>query len=148
MSLIKWNPEAKFFPAANEWMDDVLDTDFIDKFMPKVKGVSLPAINVSETDKMFKMEVAAPGFNKEDFVLEVKDGFLTISGENKAEKTEKDEKYSRREFWFNSFTRSFTLPENVDQTKIAAKYDKGVLMVSLPKMKTGKEVPTKKIAIS
>ncbi|MBK8557152.1 MAG: Hsp20/alpha crystallin family protein [Lewinellaceae bacterium] len=148
MALIKWNPESKFFPAAVDWMDDVIDKAYADDFFPKFKGISLPAVNVSETNTLYKMEVAAPGFEKNDFKIEVKNGYLTISAETKEEKTEQDEKMNRREFFFNTFTRSFALPENVNAAKITAKFEKGMLRIALPKAKSAKEEPIQKIDIS
>ena len=110
MSLIKWNPESSFFPTFNNWMDDFFPEN---GFKPMVKGVSIPAVNVKENKTAFKLELAAPGFKKDDFKLEIKNGMLLISGETKEEKEDKDETYTRREYSYNSFNRSFSLPENV-----------------------------------
>lgn len=145
MSLVKWNPATSLFPSISSIMDDFF-TDNGDFPMPLVKGVSIPAVNVTENKKEFKMEVAAPGFKKEDFNLEVKNGYLTITGETKSEEEKKDEQYTRREFRYNSFTRSFALPENVRENEILAKYDNGILMVTLPKSKVEAEV-VKSIAV-
>ena len=96
---------------------------------------------------MFVVEVAAPGKKKEDFNIEVKDGILMISSEQKAEKEEKTEQFMRKEFSYNKFSRSFTLPENVDQEKIKANYKDGLLLIDLPKMeKTSPKV--KKVTIA
>lgn len=144
MSLVKWNPETSFFPSITNLMDDFFnDADFV---RPSIKGVSIPAVNVKETAKAFNLEVAAPGFKKDDFKLEVKNGFLMISGETKTEKEEKDESYMRREFSYNQFSRSFALPENVKSDDINAQYADGILKVVLPKAKVEAK-PTKMIAV-
>ncbi len=100
-------------------------------------GSTLPSVNVKETERGFNVELAAPGMQKEDFNIELKHNVLTISSEQKDEKSEEDYdgRYTRREFNYQSFSRSFTLPENADHSKIEASYDDGVLYVSIPKKK-------------
>jgi HSP20 family protein len=143
MSLVKWNPETSFFPSFSSWMDDFFPES---SFKSAMKGVSVPAVNVKESKEAFKLDVAAPGFKKEDFKLEVKNGYLTISGESKEEKEDKDETFTRREYSFNSFSRSFSLPENVNAEHVEAQYSDGVLKVTLPKKKSD-EKPAKQIAV-
>lgn len=143
MSLVKWDPNTSFFPSFPRWMDDFFQDN---NFMPAVKGVSIPAVNVKENKNTFKVDVAAPGFKKDDFKLEVQNGNLVISGEAKEEKEEKDEKFTRQEYSYSTFTRSFTLPESVDSESISAQYADGVLKVTLPKKKTT-EKPAKQIAV-
>lgn len=92
-----------------------------------------PAINILETEKEFKMELAAPGLEKSDFKLQVENNFLTISVEKKDEKNVEQENYRRREFSYQSFKRSFELPQNVAADSISAKYDNGILNVFIPK---------------
>ena len=145
MSLIKWNPETSLFPSISNWMDDFFPGNG-DWPKPSVKGVSIPAVNVTETKDAFKLKVAAPGFKKEDFKLEIDNGYLTISGESKEEKEDKDEKYTRQEYRYSSFTRSFALPENVKNDDISAEYADGVLKVVLPKKKAD-EKPVTQIAV-
>ncbi len=144
MSLIKWNPETPFFPSISNWMEDFFPES---GFKPAVKGISIPAVNVTENKNAFKLNVAAPGFKKEDFKLEARNGYLTISGETSDEKEDKDEQFTRREYSFNSFSRSFSLPENIIGDDISAQYTDGVLKVTLPKKKVEEEKPTKQIAI-
>lgn len=147
MSLVKWNPEVSFFPAFPSWFDDFFG-DKADFPVPSVKGVSIPAVNVTENKTEYKMEVAAPGFKKEDFKLEVKNGYLTIAGETKAEEEKKeDDKYTRREFRYNSFSRSFALPDDVLDAKINARYSDGILLITLPKSKTETAEVSKTISI-
>lgn len=144
MSLIKWNPEIRF-PSVFNWMDDFFADD-MDGFWKK--NAMMPAVNVSETKKAFNLEVAAPGYKKDDFKIEVKNGYLNISAETKEEKEDKDEAYTRREWKFSSFNRYFTLPENVKSDDINAKYENGVLKITLPKnTKVEVEESAKKIAV-
>ena len=125
-------------------MDDFFSDG--DWFKPAIKGVSIPAVNVTESKNAFKLEVGAPGFKKNDFKIEVNNGYLTISGENKSEKEDKEDKITRREFSYNKFTRSFTLPENVKSDDISAKYEDGILWVTLPKSEV-EEKAAKMVAI-
>ena len=111
---------------------------------------TLPAVNVMENDNEFLIEVAAPGLKKEDFKLNFENGKLIISSERKNENVEKDgETVTRREFSYQSFQRSFNVPENVvNSDKIAAKYNNGILHVALPKREEIKPKPAKQIKIS
>ena len=90
-----------------------------------------PLSNVIETEKGYEVEVALPGFSKQDVNIEVKDGVLTIQGKRESKKDES--KYARREFFYNEFTRTFTLPESVDEDKITALFKEGILSLELPK---------------
>ena len=113
-------------------------------------GTTLPAVNVKETADTFEVEMAAPGMNKEDFKVELNNNVLTISSERKHEHEEKDgEKYSRKEFSYQSFQRSFTLAkEAVDADNIQARYENGVLKLSIPKREEVKQKPARLINIS
>lgn len=100
-----------------------------------------PAVNIVENEANFTLEVAAPGLQKEDFKIEVKNDQLTVWTDIKAKEDAK--KYSRQEFGFGNFKRSFTLPETVDSENISAKYTDGILYVAIPKLekaKTGRSV--------
>jgi len=111
---------------------------------------TLPAVNVLENENEFKIDVAAPGMEKGDFKLNYDNGRLTISSEKKNEKEEKNgDVVSRREFSYQSFQRTFTVPETVvNAEKISAKYDNGILHVILPKREEVKPKPAKEIRIS
>jgi HSP20 family protein len=126
----------------------MVDSFFGDDFFNAWREpLNLPAVNVKETEKAFNLEVAAPGLEKDDFKIEVDKGFLTISAEKEESNEEKDDQFTRREFSFRSFKRSFWLPEGVNADKILAKYENGVLNVELPKVKaTVKPVKTIKVA--
>jgi HSP20 family protein len=111
---------------------------------------TLPACNIKENENQFEIEVAAPGMKKNDFKVNFDNGRLTISSVMKDEKREsKDDKYTRREYWYQSFQRSFTIPENVvDGEKIQATYTDGILNISLPKREEVKPKPVREIKIS
>lgn len=141
MSIVRWNPA--FTPNLRSWVEDFFG-DF--KLFPGDGASLTPAVNIREMEDMFVVEVAAPGMKKDDFTIEIKDGALMISSVHKEEKEEKTENYMRKEFSFSKFSRSFALPENVNQEKIKASYKDGLLLIDLPKMeKTPPKV--KKVAI-
>jgi HSP20 family protein len=98
-----------------------------------------PSVNVIENGKEFRLEVAAPGLAKEDFKINIEDKLLTISADKKAATEAKEgERFIRREFGYNAFKRSFTLPETVDATAVKATYENSVLYVALPKTEVKK----------
>lgn len=107
-----------------------------------------PAVNVSEKENSFEVELSAPGFNKEDIKVEMENGVLTISGENKTENVKEEKNYSRKEFSYGSFKRTFTVPEMIDEENVQAKYENGILKLSLAKRKELKENPVKQIKVS
>ncbi|MCO5249654.1 MAG: Hsp20 family protein [Chitinophagales bacterium] len=131
MTLLRKNFGQRPFPVL---FDDAFFKDFFD-VKPQVSS-SVPAVNVKEDDKSFQVEIAAPGLKKEDFNISLDDNVLTISSEIKKENEEKDEngKYTRREFSYSSFSRSFSIDENhIDTENIKANYESGVLQLSIPK---------------
>ncbi len=111
--------------------------------------VSQPAVNVLEKDNSFIVELAAPGMNKKDFHVELDDQMLTISYEKKEEKDEKDEngRYTKREFNFTNFSRSFRLPKSVIKEKITGKYENGLLRLEIPKTAEAKARLSRNIEI-
>lgn len=146
MSLMKWNNREEDFPAYSNFFDDFFTRDFNNG---NLRGANLPAVNISEDDDNFEVEVAAPGLKKEDFKINLENNLLIISGESKNEKEEKEgKKISRREFSYTSFNRSFTLPDTVKVDDIQAKYEDGVLKLTLPKKEESKKQPPKQIDIS
>ena len=94
---------------------------------------TIPAINIKENNDHFEIEVAAPGFQKKDFKIEVQNGVLNISAETSDKIEEEDENYTRKEFSYASFNRSFSLPENINEEKVNAKYENGLLSLKLKK---------------
>jgi HSP20 family protein len=147
-TLVKWNEGG--LPSFSRMFDDFFKAEFPvwshNNFA--AEGSTLPAVNIKETDKEFSLELAAPGMKKEDFNVGVEDDVLTISAEREETKEEKEESYNRKEFTYASFQRKFTLPEGIDAGKVTAKYEDGVLLLSLPKKPEAQPKPTKTIKIS
>lgn len=112
------------------------------------KSLIIPNANISENEKEYKVEVAIPGLDKKDFKVEVDNGVLTVSSEKQEEKKEDHKNYKRREFSYSSFSRSFTLPENSVADKIDAKYENGILNLSIPKKELTVSKPVKEIKVS
>jgi len=107
------------------------DNGFINS--PWLGRQSMPAVNIKENEKNFEVELAAPGMEKKDFELSVNNGILTISAEKKQEQESREDNYTRREFGYLSFSRSFNLPANTSEEDINAKYDNGILKLLIAK---------------
>ncbi len=126
------------------------DTEF-DSFLSKnysSTNTSLPAVNIKETDADYQVEFAAPGYDKKDFNIELNNDVLTISSEKVIENNEENTNFSKKEFSYESFSRSFNLPELVEGDKIRATYKNGILNVVIPKKEEAKPKPIKQIKIS
>lgn len=145
MSLVKFSNR---YPSL---FDRFFENDMLDwsNRNYSVTNTTLPSVNIKEDADKFEVEVAAPGFSKKDFKIEQDNDVLTISSEKKVDKETKDEeRFTKREFSYQSFSRSFTLPVTVVNEKIAAKYENGILKVIIPKKEEAKLKPKKQIAIS
>jgi len=146
MTLVKRTND-NMFPAFNSIFDDIFKTAY-DNNLSKSRA-TVPSVNIKENDDAFTIDVAAPGMKKNDFNIEIDDDILTISAEAKNENEKKDENYSCKEFSYNSFNRSFTLPEfKIDTEKIKAKYNDGILNLTIPKKEEAKPKPARSIKIS
>ncbi|ELR73224.1 Small heat shock protein [Fulvivirga imtechensis AK7] len=147
MSLIRRNGDLFNLPSL---FDDFFTRDFNrggSSFSST--GTSIPAVNIRETNDDFEVEMAAPGMTKKDFRIELDGTLLTISSERGSEREENEGNYNRREFSYQSFQRSFTLPkEVVDIDKIKAKYENGMLYLRIPKREEAKQKPPRVIDIS
>jgi len=111
-------------------------------------NTTLPSVNIKQNANEFTVEVAAPGFEKGDFKLEVDHDLLTVSSEKKVENETKDgEQFTKREFSYQSFSRSFTLPNTADGERIEANYDNGILRITIPKKEEAKPKPSRVIEI-
>ena len=142
MTLVRKRPE--FFPSIfSGLMDDLMNYEKLDNDYKKF----VPAVNVTESETNFKIDFSVPGFTKEDFSLEVDKGVLMVSGEHKEEKKEEGENFTRREFRSGSFSRSFNLPEGINEDAIDANYKDGILKITIPKAKA-EEKKLKSIAVS
>ncbi len=130
-------------------VDEFFGRDMLSNFFDDFQtGISVPAVNIIEGKDDFRIEVAAPGLDKNDFSIDVKNNVLFISCEQETKEEKKEEKIMRREFSYGSFTRSFSLPNTVDPEKISAKHKDGVLSIHIPKREEAKEKPPKKINIA
>ena len=133
MALLKFPTKTVNSDVVNPYVNSVFDTFFNDSFITDRLVTRVPAVNISETESAFKIELAAPGLQKSDFKINVDKNLISISVEKQEEKVEEEKTYSKREFSYSSFTRSFTLPDTVDYNTISAEYVDGVLMVSVGK---------------
>lgn len=138
-------------PMFSSILNNMLNTENaneISKNNDEARGIS-PAVNIREDEQMFSVEMAIPGFSKEEFVINVKDDVLTISADKEHTNINEDTRYTRREYAYKAFTRSFAMPENVvDVDKINARYENGELIVHIPKREEAKPKPARTISIS
>ena len=144
MSLVK-RKHTNRFPSI---FDEIFAPDWFGGMNELASSKHLPAVNIKESDTGYTVEVAAPGLRKEDFNIELDNDLLTISSEVKENKEETTERFTRKEFAYGTFKRSFTLPETVDKENINAGYESGVLIVTLPKLKEAQPQPKRLISIS
>ncbi len=121
----------------------VLSDLFDDGWFSQLKADWMPAVNVSDNTDNYEIEVAAPGLKKNDFNVSVENGILTITGKTETENEEKKKNYTRKEFSSRSFSRSFTLPENVKEEDVAAKHEDGILRLTLKKSNNGSSAQRK-----
>ena len=133
MALIKLPGKSYNTDAVNPFVNNVFDNLFNDSFISDRLVTRVPAVNITETPEAFNIELAAPGLQKSDFKINVDKNILSISVEKKEEKTEDNKVYSKKEFSYTSFSRSFTLPEVVDYSNIDANYQDGVLVIKIGK---------------
>ncbi len=140
MNLVKFNQ----YPTFTDLLEN-LERNFLGR-VDETSG-DIPAVNIKEEKDKFVLEMAAPGMKKDDFQIDLDNYQLTISSEAKEENEEKKDNYARREFIYNSFGRTFTLPKSIDIDKIKADYKNGILNVTLPKKEEEAKL-TKQIKIS
>ena len=142
-----------YFPSIPSLIDNFFSRDLMDWNNSNFSSTNttLPAVNILENDESYEIEVAAPGMKKNDFQIKLDNNQLTISSERKMENNERhsDGNYYRREFSYQSFRRTFTLPEQeIEGDKISANYSDGILKVNLPKKEEVKPKPAREIKIS
>lgn len=142
MNIIRFNQHP--MSILNEIMED-FDKNF---FRSSETYLARPAVNVVEKEDGFVLEVAAPGLKKEDFRIKLDNQQLTISAELNSQSDEKKERYIRREFWFGSFERSFSLPKTINLDQIRADYNEGILRISLPKKEEAKVAINREITVA
>jgi HSP20 family protein len=150
MSIVRGNGD--LFPTMPGFFNDFLTKDFSNWGLTNNSNTNttIPAVNIRETSENFVVEMAAPGMKKDDFKIELDGNLLTINSEKEDEYEEKDgEKYSRKEFSYQSFQRTFQLPkEVVDSEKIEARYENGLLQLLIPKKEEAKQKPPRTIRIA
>jgi len=136
MTLVKFGNGQKNYPV-NPFFNDVFDSILNDTFIGDKLISRIPAVNIAENENEFHIELAAPGLKKEDFKINLDKNVLSVSADKKVENVE-GTKFSKREYNYTSFTRSFTLPETVDHSKINAEYTDGVLKLTVAKREEAK----------
>lgn len=154
MSLVKFRNRpfgsllrSNFFDLDDFFGDRSWDSDFLNDGFWTGKSMN-PAMNIKEIGNEYKIELAAPGFDKKDFKVTVENGCLNISAEKSDSKEEKDANYTRREFSHNSFERSLQLPDSIKDDTINAKYNDGILRFKLAKKEEAKKKKPKVIEVS
>src|ERR1700749_4756882 len=138
MTLVKFNNKANntLMPGFNDVFDSIFnDTFFSDRMVTRV-----PAVNISESENNYHVELAAPGLKKEDFKLNLERNQLSIAVEQSSEQQDAQKNYSKREYSYSSFVRSFTLPETADHANIEAAYTDGILRIDIAKREEAKMV--------
>ena len=142
MSLVKRTD----WPHGNSLLADLFDND---RFFasPWLSGRNMPAVNIKENERNYEVELAVPGYDKKDFEISIDNGVLTVSGEKSEETEKKEDNYTRREFGFSSFSRSFNLPTNINEENIDAKYADGVLKLTIAKRQESNGKSRKQISI-
>lgn len=147
-SLIDSNSSLNF-PRWSSWIDDLFNNDLPSVFNSNFNtGMTMPKVNIRETAESYIVEMAVPGLKKSDFNIDLDNQMLSISTEIREENEQKDDHFTRREFGYSSFKRTFSLPETVNEDKIEAKYQDGILNIYLPKKEEAKQKPPRTIKIS
>ena len=145
----KNRPAFDQFPSLGSFLNDIWSEDMNSVFRSNFnEGMTLPKVNIKETPESFEVQMAVPGLKKDNFNISVENEELLISAEIEENKEETNEEFTRREFGYASFRRSFILPETVDGDKIKANYEDGILNVVLPKKEEAKPKPARTIKIS
>lgn len=128
-----------FFKPWNEWFDG---GNFL-----MGRTLNVPAVNITETKNDYRLAFAIPGMKKDDFDVNVDGNMLTVSSEKEESKEEKEHQYTRKEYNYSSFSRSFSLPDEVSKDNIQASYTDGVLTLTLPKKEEAKKLTAKSIMV-
>ncbi len=145
--------ETKALTRLNETMPSVFDdffkpwSDLFDNDKWNMRPMNMPAVNITEQPNEYLLSLAAPGMKKDDFKIDVDGNMLTISSEKEENKEDKNKKFTRKEYSYSSFSRCFSLPEEIKQENIDAKYEDGVLKITLPRKEEAKKPAIKKIAV-
>ncbi|WP_129715754.1 Hsp20/alpha crystallin family protein [Pedobacter sp. SYP-B3415] len=135
MTLVKFNNRTRNHVP---YFNNVFDSLFNDALIKTGRPAQQPQVNISETEQAYHIEVAAPGLKKEDFQVTVNESVLSVSVDKKTEQAEEAKGYTRKEFTFSSFRRSFNLPETADESQISAAYTDGILNITIGKKEESK----------
>lgn len=138
MTLVKRKP---FFT-------DFFENDRFFDTLPKEWVNRIPSVNITENGKEFKIELGAPGLKKDDFKIDIDNGTLTVSAEKEETAKEENERFTKQEFNYTSFSRSFMLPETVESEDVKAKYEDGILKIQVAKKEEAKQKQRKQIKVS
>ncbi|SMD35071.1 HSP20 family protein [Reichenbachiella faecimaris] len=144
MSLIKYNPRTLRTFTTNNLFDDLFNDRFFNNDVTVGKSFT-PQVDISETDKAFELSFAVPGIKKDEIKIDLNEGQLIVSGERKFEEKKEEKNFHSVETRYGSFSRSFHLPDNIDADKVEAKYEDGLLNITIPKDE--KKIQKKTIAI-
>ena len=137
MTLVKWKRPFEHGqvtnPVYSSPLSGLFENIFGEEYLGREHAQFVPAVNLSEAEGTYLVELSAPGFEKGDFKIELKERVLIVSGKHQTEKEVKEKNFSRKEFNYGSFQRSFSLPEEINEEAIDAKYENGILKLTLPK---------------
>jgi HSP20 family protein len=139
---MRWNNEPNFVDLWHNFFENEAYTPGFRRYC------TAPAANITELEGSFQLDLAVPGMSREDFKIDVENNLLTISSEKQAQNEENEKNFTRKEFVYGSFSRSFTLPKSVDADNINASYKDGILQIVLPKKEEEKTKIKREIAIA
>ena len=151
MKFVNLNPvQPKTFNPFSDrvFNEKVCGDTFLKEILDQTFTNSLPSVNISESKEFFMVDLAAPGLEKDDFIINLEKHLLTISAQKENSEGGEELKFSRKEFSFNKFERSFRLPNTIDESEISADYQSGILSIKLPKREEAKEKEARNIEIS
>ncbi len=148
-SVAKSNSNGLTFPMWTSWIDELFNRELPSVFTSNFNtGLTLPKVNIRETKDSYYVDMAVPGLQKSDFMVDLDNQVLSISAETKENNLDNEDNHIRREFGYASFKRSFSLPETVNEDKIKAEYRDGILSLHLPKKEEAIQKPARSIKIS
>lgn len=134
------------YPLFQNWLEDFIGT--VDNGISNRFRTTVPAVNIAETENSYEISFAAPGLQKNDFSIHLENDVLTVKSEKENNQNDSNTNYTRKEFSFSSFQRSFTLPEAADGENIKAEYQNGILNIEIPKKEEAKAKPAREIVIA
>ncbi len=133
------------YPVFQNWLEDFIGT--VDNSINNRTRSTVPAVNIAETDNSFEIAFAAPGLTKSDFTIHLENDVLTVKSEKENDQNGSNSNFTRKEFNFSTFQRSFTLPDMADSEHIKAEYQNGILNIEIPKKEEAKAKPAREIEI-